>query len=113
MTVPRIVNRYNGPRSEPFYPAGRLPITTTAANRGWQGDLDDARGLASSARKKNDPKEQITFSMMAIDKYSSAIEKMAIYNASQAMPDSGVTKEIKRAQSEMAALKTQMGIMSD
>jgi hypothetical protein len=108
---PETVNRYNGPRSEPGSDSGRrIPEIAASANRGWQGDIDDARGFASAARKQAGPKERLSLSMMAIGKYFSAIARMKSYNSSQPKPDSTVLNEITQAQSEMADLKTQMGI---
>jgi len=111
MATPETVNRYNGPLSGDAEKAGRIPVVAIRENRGWQGDLDDARGCAAAARRASDSKEKIAVAIMAIGKYSSAIEKMHSYNEKAA--DSGVTKEINIAKLEMAELQLQMGLTTD
>ena len=106
---PYIINRYRGPRPDQDS-GGRIPNTAVSPNRGWQGDLDDARGLASAARRNTGGKEKIALAQMAIGCYNSAIERMGAYNASQTKPDSTVMREINLAETEMASLKEQMGI---
>jgi len=106
-----IVNKYNGPRAEPAFSYGRIPNVEAKAIRGWHDHLEDARGLAFNARKKEDPKEKIAFAIRAVAEYSAAIVKMVDYNSTH--HDATVAKEIRHATSEMDALRLQMGLKSD
>jgi len=110
MVAPELVHRYNGPRGGDMAPEGRLPVVE-AANRGWKGDLDDARGLAAAARRASVSNEKTAVAIMAIGKYLSAIEKM--YEYSKKAADHGVTNEINLAKLEMAELQMQMGLTTD